>query len=274
MPLTLHYDSLQARGAAAPTRWFIALHGIMGQGRNLRSIAQQVCEAAPTWGALLVDLRNHGASPDAAPPHTLAECARDVLRTLEAFPGKVEAVIGHSFGGKVALKMTALHALKAAVILDAAPSARSLSELRSEVPAVIDALEDVRFPLESREALVAALAAQGIASPIGRWLGANLRPADGGLVLRLKPAVIRDMLTRYYEDDLWHLLEAPQVTQLSYLVAGRALTFHDRELDRIRGLGDKVEALTVNYLPDASHWVHVDDPAATVQTVVQALQTV
>ena len=56
------------------------------------------------WRAVLVDLRMHGASQDFSPPHTLAACVAD-LRALENSIGPFHGVIGHSFGGKVALEL-------------------------------------------------------------------------------------------------------------------------------------------------------------------------
>jgi len=39
------------------------LHGILGRGGNLRTIAKRFVEARPQWTAWLVDMRGHGRSP-------------------------------------------------------------------------------------------------------------------------------------------------------------------------------------------------------------------
>src|SRR5687767_12064792 len=86
---------------AAPRRWIMFLHGILGSGANWRSFAKGLLAACPGWGAVLVDLRMHGSSQGFAPPHTVAAAAAD-LASL-GLPGPLGAVVAHSFGGKVAL---------------------------------------------------------------------------------------------------------------------------------------------------------------------------
>src|SRR5690606_9416114 len=96
-----------------PTRWLYVLHGIYGTGRNWGSLARRLVESLDGWGAILVDLRLHGDSRGFAPPHTVGAAAED-LRRLEASIGlSPSAILGHSFGGKVALQRAALGGLSA-----------------------------------------------------------------------------------------------------------------------------------------------------------------
>ena len=85
-----------------PERWLLVLHGIYGAGRNWGTIARRLADARPEWGAVLVDLRNHGQSRGFAGPHTIAASAADVDRLVEHLDLHAAAVLGHSFGGKVA----------------------------------------------------------------------------------------------------------------------------------------------------------------------------
>src|SRR3954470_21138413 len=94
-----------ARVAAAgrePERWLLVLHGIYGAGRNWGTIARRLADARPAWGAVLVDLRNHGQSRGFAGPHTIAASAADVDRLVEHLELHAAAVLGHSLGGQVA----------------------------------------------------------------------------------------------------------------------------------------------------------------------------
>src|SRR5437879_732681 len=86
-----------------PERWMLFLHGIFGRGGNWRTIAQRWVTAHPRWGAALVDLRMHGRSTGIRGPHTVAAAARDLRALEERLAGGVRGVLGHSFGGKVAL---------------------------------------------------------------------------------------------------------------------------------------------------------------------------
>ena len=92
----------------SPPRLMLFLHGILGSGANWRTFAKQVVTAQPDWGAVLVDLRLHGDSREiVAPPHTISAAAGDVqelVGMLEASSSsRVRGVLGHSFGGKIAL---------------------------------------------------------------------------------------------------------------------------------------------------------------------------
>ncbi len=91
----------------------VLIHGILGRKENLSSFAKMIVEGFPSWQVLLVDLRCHGESAAlpatraaaAGGEHSLHAAAGDVLallRTLRLFP---RVLIGHSFGGKVALSM-------------------------------------------------------------------------------------------------------------------------------------------------------------------------
>ena len=67
-----------------------------------------------------MDLRCHGDSPTLSIDNTMENIAKDVYETLAKNKLSIDAVVGHSFGGKVALEMmrNPSSALKTAVILD------------------------------------------------------------------------------------------------------------------------------------------------------------
>ena len=80
----------------------VFLHGLMGQGRNFRTVAKDLDDYA---SSLLVDLPNHGASP-----HTetfdyveMAEAVRDAIR--EVWPEGTVNLVGHSMGGAAAQRV-------------------------------------------------------------------------------------------------------------------------------------------------------------------------
>ena len=101
---TLHRERVTASGAD-PGSHLVFLHGIFGAGRNWATVAHHLVRERPEWGALLVDLRQHGSSQGFPTPHTLAAVAADVGRLILASEHPVRGVLGHSFGGKVALEL-------------------------------------------------------------------------------------------------------------------------------------------------------------------------
>jgi pimeloyl-ACP methyl ester carboxylesterase len=92
----------------------VLVHGILGSRRNLLSFAKRLAAAFPSWQFLLVDLRCHGQTAGTrdseGPPrgdatNDVTSAAKDVLGVLNHLKMYPHALIGHSFGGKVAMSM-------------------------------------------------------------------------------------------------------------------------------------------------------------------------
>lgn len=257
--------------SAAPLRWMFALHGILGSGTNLRSFAKRLAVAFPEWGFILPDLRMHGLSQDAPPPHTIAAAADDLARLEEHLGLRIDGVIGHSFGGKVALAYLDRRGdrLDQAWILDASPSARPRGERAGSTAQIVAMLETVPRPLPSREAFLAIVAEHGHPRGIAEWLAMNLRRADDGFRLRLDLDAIRALLDDYFAVDLWRVLEDGDRAREFHLVLGGDSDALDAA-DRARLAALAPRALT-HVLEGAGHWVHVDAPDALFALFAGAL---
>ena len=82
------------------------LHGIMGSRQNWSRFARHLSLASPELSITTIDLRCHGETPHFTGEHTIDACVRD-LASLADEIGYPQVVIGHSFGGKVALSYAA-----------------------------------------------------------------------------------------------------------------------------------------------------------------------
>ena len=78
----------------------LILHGLFGNLRNWNRIAQ---ELATDFQVIALDLRNHGESPH-ADSMSYAEMAADVLEFLDDQSIQAGNFLGHSMGGKVAMR--------------------------------------------------------------------------------------------------------------------------------------------------------------------------
>ena len=268
---TLAHTELTA-GSRPPERWVLFLHGLLGRGGNWRSFGRRWVETHPSWGALLVDLRLHGDSREGfAPPHTVGAAARDVLSVLAAPPGPVEAVVGHSLGGKVALAMQreSGHRFPRAVVLDASPSPRP-GGLGAEQSRDILALLG-RLPREygTRAECVGAVEAGGQPRAIAQWLAMALQPAGGKLVLDLDLPGLEALYESVLADDDWDVVASvPPGHRLAFVVGGRSPAVEPAARARLEALAP---AVTLEEVPGAGHWVHVDHPDATFAAVERAL---
>jgi len=239
---------------------FAFLHGVFGRGSNWRSVARKLVEKRPGWSALLVDLRLHGDSLDVKGPHTVAAAAGDVCEL-----SSIQAISGHSFGGKIAIEVARQIELEELWVLDCMPGPRPDRRGSEAIGQVIDALRAVGTRFDSRDAYVDALKAAGLAEPIGRWLAMSSKRVDGGFEKVVDVDAIDSMLDDYFALDLWPVLE--KLTCPTHLViAERSAVFStdDRKrADAIARPGFEVHRI------DAGHWLHVEAPNALLEKMTE-----
>src|SRR5262245_19306726 len=122
----LSYDTITADGAS-PAHFAYFLHGIFGSGRNWQSVARRFVRERPQIGVRLIDLRQHGNSQNFAPPHTVEAAAADLSELARHLGEEPFAMLGHSFGGKVALMYAREHGqnLTQLWLIDSTPDART-----------------------------------------------------------------------------------------------------------------------------------------------------
>ncbi|MBX3228757.1 MAG: alpha/beta hydrolase [Labilithrix sp.] len=260
--LAVHPVTAPDASGREPERWLVFLHGILGSGANWRTFARQITAAKPELGALLVDLRLHGESRGLPPPHTVAAAARDVV---EACAGKrVTAVLGHSFGGKVAIECARTLALEHLFVVDSTPGARPDYRGSSNVRSVVELLRELPEHFPDRNAFTQWAVDRGVSRPTAMWLAMNVRADDQGrFVFRVDVPSIRVMMEDYFKVDLWDVIE--DGAQTTHLIAGgKSEVLDAADLDRARAL----PRCTVDVIPDAGHWVHVDAPDALREMVL------
>lgn len=274
--MILSYDVIAAKQSDSDTelRTAFVLHGILGSGRNWRTMARKLARNHPTWRFVLVDLRNHGDSHPAPAPHTLDACAADLVDTARSLSAAPEVVIGHSFGGKVALAYGRMGAegLRAVLSLDAIPGplpAGASAEGADDVHAVMRALRELPQPIDSYEALRDALAERGFSAALASWMTTNLERRDSGFFWRFDLDAAATMLSDYAATDFWPWLDDPGI-EVHILRAGLSDRWSEADVDRLAEL-DSRGAIHSHLLANAGHWVHADDPSGTLEAIAQAL---
>jgi esterase len=265
------HRSLVLPKAGPPQRCVLFLHGILGSGGNWRSFARRWVDAKDGWAAVLVDLRLHGQSLGFSPPHTLQSAAADLLELEKSLPAPVEAVVGHSFGGKVALAYVERKRgeLDRAFILDSMPGPRLDHRGSESTVQVFEFLERIG-PVASRNAFVAAAVEVGLSRGIAQWLAMNLEPRGDSLAVKLDLGAIRQLLDDYFRLDLWEVLEHPPGrVRFDIVLGGKSEVFDAMERARLEDIAARrPERVRIHELPNAGHWVHVDDPDGVAQVLL------
>ena len=271
----LPHHALVVPDGAPPAGWLFFLHGILGSGPNWRTIARRLVSARPDWGAVLVDLRMHGRSQAAPPPHTLAAVAADLERLAADLAGRgmaVTGVVGHSFGGKAALayRGRAPAGLAETWVLDASPSARpgaldeaAAARATGEPPGdaageVLAMLGELPGLFSSRDDFLATVTARGFSRALADWLAMNLEREADRFRLRLDLAAVGALLADYYEEDLWPLVESSSLPgALRFVVAGRSSAVDAADRRRLEALAAAAD-ISLDVIAEAGHWLHLD----------------
>ena len=104
----------------------VIAHGLFGSARNWGAIARRL--AAAGRRVVAVDMRNHGESPW-APDHGYGDLAADLAGVIAGLGGRAD-VLGHSMGGKAAMRLALEHAgaVRRLVVADIAPVAYGHSQ--------------------------------------------------------------------------------------------------------------------------------------------------
>ena len=249
------------------------LHGILGTRANWRGIARRFVEARSGWGAILVDLREHGDSLGEPPPHSVAAAAMDVRRLGESVGLPIGGALGHSFGGKVVLEWLRSRAGESTEswLIDSSPSRTQIDRDDTATAEVLRVLSTLPRRWASREAFIAAVSSAGQPEPIAQWLAMNLkRSNDGARVFGPDLGVIRALLEDYAALDLWELVEPPPpACTLSFVVGGRSSVVSPADLVRLERVATTEPRLRVHIIETAGHWVHVDAPDALLASLTE-----
>jgi esterase len=268
-----------------PDRWMLFLHGILGRRANWRSFARKWVAArsggGPSWGAVLVDLRDHGDSQGLAGEPTIAAAGADLVELAAQLTavhgGRVAGIVGHSFGGKVAIAGAARlreagRPLDELWVIDAPPGPRpNPRDIGTErIFALLQGLPE-RF--EDRGQFTATLIAAGITKPTAQWLATNLveDPASEPS-WRFGPDLtrLRALLDDFKVVDLWPTLEAEAAAgvRVALVVGERSKAVFDDQREHADALA-AVGRIAVEVIPGAGHWVHTDNPDALLEVLAK-----
>jgi pimeloyl-ACP methyl ester carboxylesterase len=253
-----------------PKLWLLVLHGIYGSGRNWGSLARRLVEQRPEWGVMLVDLRLHGASLDFAGPHTLAAAAADVDRLVDETKFQAAAVLGHSFGGKVALTY-ALHHAEGLRQVWVADSTLAVREPEGSAWRIIEIVRSLPDQFESREQLADALVEHGYARAVGMWLAMNLERRDGALRWRVDWQGIEELLRDYFRADLWSVIERPpHGVEVHVIRATESNSIGEEEVRRIEAAERETGRVCLHPI-EGGHWMNTENPDAVLRLLASRL---
>lgn len=235
----------------------IILHGLFGSSDNWLSIAR---ELESQYKVYLVDQRNHGDSPHSE-EFTYAAMAADLKEFVEEHKIEGAVVMGHSMGGKTAMKFAVSYPdlLRKLVVVDIAPR---YYPVHHEV--ILEGLQSIDVDnLKSRRDADKALAEYVPELGVRQFLLKNLgRNNEGGYEWKINLPVINDQIENVGEA----LGEEKRFEKPVLFINGGKSGYIKKERDEALIQRIFPEA-TIETIAEAGHWVHAEKPDEVIAKV-------
>jgi pimeloyl-ACP methyl ester carboxylesterase len=221
------------------------------------------------WGIVLPDLRMHGDSQGFPPPHTLQTAAADLAALARALGVSLDAVLGHSFGGKVALLYAASTppGLQQVWVVDATPTAGPPSGSAWQM---LQAVQAMPAEFSTREDAAAQLVRMGFTPPVAQWMTTNLERVDGRYRWRLDFVALENLLRDFFRTDVWNIVADPPAGVAAHFIKARDSAVLDTDaMSRLQ----LIAATRPVYVHTAQggHWIHTDNPDAILKLLTRHL---
>jgi pimeloyl-ACP methyl ester carboxylesterase len=238
----------------------VLLHGLFGSARNFGTVQREFAGRRRT---IALDLRNHGASQHDGDMR-YATMAADVLHTLERLDALPAILLGHSMGGKVAMRaaLEQPEAVARLIVADIAPAPypphlRPTAEAMASLPLV---------PGMTRAQADASLAQAVPEAAMRAFLLQNLQ-------LGTRPGWrigLAEIIAAFAEIEAWEAPEDARYTGATLVIAGAASNYiRPAHRPVIRALFPNARLVT---LKNAGHWLHAENPTGFI-AVVEAFLT-
>jgi esterase len=234
----------------------VLLHGLFGSARNLGAVARTL---SAQFRVLSLDLRNHGDSPH-DPAMNYDIMAADVIETLDALGAWPAAVIGHSMGGKVAMRLalTAPDRVRRLAVADIAP-VNYPSHFGAYAAAMLTVPDDAIRPVAD------SLLAPVVQDPAVRsFLLHNFRPGRGWRVGLAEIAAALPMIEAWDQHAA-----APYRGPTLFVTGAKSDYVKPQDHSAIRAVFPATRFVAIK---NAGHWLHAEQPAAFAATLSAFLQ--
>lgn len=253
--MKLHHKSV---GNGRP---LIIVHGLFGSGDNWTTVGRGLADHG--YNVFLVDLRNHGRSPhDDGMDYALM--AADLEEFMEDHALTDVVLLGHSMGGKTAMRHAQVFPGRVSrlVIVDIAPRAYPPHH-----QSVFEALNSVRLDeVKSRKEVEQLLSHHLSEKPIVDLLMKNLYwSTPERLAWRFDLKAIENAIHSIGAE----LPSTPKVDlPVCFIRGGKSDYINATDETVIRGTFTNSHFITI---PEAGHWVHADQPADFLHSVLSWL---
>lgn len=233
----------------------VLIHGLFGNLDNLGLLARDLKN---DHQVLSIDLRNHGLSLH-SDEHNYELLAQDIKQLLDHLAINQAIVIGHSMGGKAAMKLAAIaqNVVTQLVVLDMAPVAYT-TRRHDNVFAGLNAVIDAK-PTSRRDAM--ALLAQHIEiEGVRQFIGKSLYNNGEYMDWRFN---VRSLAKNYWDILGWNTIEPCTIPTL-FIKGGLSEYVTAEYQSEIQAQFPQARAHVV---ANTGHWLHSEKPAEVLRAI-------
>jgi pimeloyl-ACP methyl ester carboxylesterase len=238
----------------------IILHGLFGSGDNWLTLAREMAEE---YRIYLPDLRNHGRSPWSE-EFTYDAMSDDLREFIEANKIEQPVIIGHSMGGKAAMRFAARFPtlVSKLIVVDIAPK-----YYRPHHQRILEGLRSIDLSaLQSRQQADAQLAEYVPELPVRQFLLKSLYriedPANPqSFAWRLNLAVIDRRIENVGEALVY---EKPVKLPALFVRGGQSNYVKDEDMTLISHIFPQAR---LNTIANAGHWLQAEQPQQFLEKV-------
>ena len=179
-------------------------------------------------------------------------------------------MLGHSFGGKVALAHAARghDRLQQVWVIDSTPEAKPPG---GSAWRLLDVVRQLPESFGSRREAAAGIEAAGYSTSLAAWMASNLHLHHQRYRWRLDFEAVGSLLLDFFNTDFWHVVEEPPAeTVLHFVKAEESDVLTESACSRIEEAGGQHGRAFVHRIA-GGHWVNTDNPAAVVDLLARHL---
>ncbi|MCJ2375759.1 alpha/beta fold hydrolase [Vibrio sp. ZSDZ34] len=249
MSVLLNY---KIEGAGQPV---VLLHGLFGDMNNLGVLARELKDQ---YQVVSVDLRNHGRSFHDE-QHNYQAMASDVALLLNNLSIEQPIVIGHSMGGKVAMKLTEHNDINIdkLIVLDMSP----VHYAESRHDNVFAGLNNVSSQRPTSRAQAMQLLSEDIETEgVRQFLSKSLTKRDDHLVWRFN---VETLQNRYHDILGWSPIKPTDVATLFVKgsLSDYILAEHQTQIQA------QFSHAKAHIIANTGHWLHAEKPEEVLRAI-------
>ncbi len=239
---------------------FLIIHGLFGSSDNWRTLGKKLAEH---YQVHLIDLRNHGRSFHSSEMN-YSLMVKDLLNYIQLHNLLNPILLGHSMGGKTAMKLAVEHpeVLDKLLVADIAPK-----RYPPHHQSIIKALLSVDFSkISSRKEVDTVLSDYISDSDVKKFILKNVYwEEDKKLAFRMNVSTLSEQYENLMESNLSGKFDKPTL----FLKGEKSFYIQPKDKETIKKIFPQTSFVTIM---NAGHWLHAENPIDFYNEVTKFLR--